>query len=125
MRDPGLAIIFDVGLNRRDYDRDRYVSMVAVPIKVGRETKPWGVVTVTTDRPNHFNLDVGNRVTTSEPARAVAAMAGLAIKALGERSNGGNSAGNAAPGRAASETRSDGPVENNDINQGTNENNGH
>jgi hypothetical protein len=44
---------------------------------------PWGVAVATTDQPHHFNVDPADGVSTSEPIRAIAAMAALAVKALG------------------------------------------
>jgi hypothetical protein len=73
--------MFDLRSLSRDYDRERYASMVAVPINVGTSAKPWGVAVVTSDQPNHFSSEPSYGVPTAEPIRAIAAMTALAVKA--------------------------------------------
>jgi len=63
----------------REYDEERYVSMVAVPVKVsGRET-PWGVIVATSDQANHFSTDTQPGFKNDEPVRALAAFIALAV----------------------------------------------
>lgn len=49
---------------------------------VGGGKIPWGVVIATSNREDHFNDEPVDGVATSEPVRAIAAMAALAAKAL-------------------------------------------
>lgn len=76
-----LGTVFSLATNERSYDIERYRSMVAIPIRVGSNTTPWGVAVVTTDRPGHFSVEASDGVPTSEPIRAIAAMAALAVRA--------------------------------------------
>lgn len=82
MSDPALGTAFQLKGNARDYDRQRYRSIVAVPIMVGSNKIPWGVAVATSDQPRHFYIEPADGVPTSEPVRAIAAMAALAVKAL-------------------------------------------
>ena len=79
-----LGTVFNLNANIRTYDMERYRSMVAIPIRVGADKVPWGVAVVTTDRPGHFDIEPADGVPTSEPIRAIAAMAALAICAVGQ-----------------------------------------
>ena len=65
--------MFDLKTLTREYDKVRYASMVAVPINVGTNPKPWGVAVVTSDRANHFSSEPSYGVATAEPIRAIAA----------------------------------------------------
>jgi hypothetical protein len=56
--------------------------MVAVPIIVGDKKIPWGVAAATSNRAYHFNIYPVDGVATAEPARAIAAMAALTVKAV-------------------------------------------
>jgi hypothetical protein len=64
-------------------DLARYRSMMAVPISVDGDPKPWGVVLVSCDEPYHFGAGDGGRVHTGlkpeEAVRTLAAVAALAI----------------------------------------------
>ena len=82
MSAPELGTVFNLNNNCRDYDAERYRSMVAVPIRVGANSVPWGVAVVTTDQPHHFSVQSSDGVPTCEPIRAIAAMAALAVKSL-------------------------------------------
>ncbi|HWM48666.1 MAG TPA: hypothetical protein VNR11_17315 [Xanthobacteraceae bacterium] len=81
MSSPDAVAMFNLGTMARDYDKERYASMVAVPITVGTSPRPWGVAIATCDRPNHFSPEPSYGVATTEPVRAIAAMAALAVKA--------------------------------------------
>lgn len=83
MAAPENDAIFRRGTYTRDYDALRYVSMVAAPITVGADPKPWGVAVVTSDRINHFTRGSSYGIATAEPIRAIAAMTALAVKAEG------------------------------------------
>lgn len=67
--------------NKRDYDTVRYRAIIGVPIKVGTEMKPWGVVIATSSDPGHFTPDHVSGVRTVEGPRALAGMVALAIQA--------------------------------------------
>jgi len=71
-----------MGAQSRSYDEQRYASMVAVPITVGKNPKPWGVAVVTSDRLGHFERGPSYGISTAEPIRAIAGMTALAVKAV-------------------------------------------
>lgn len=76
----GMRSVFGTSANEaRSYDAGRYRSMVAVPVNVAGEVKPWGVVTATTDNMGHFTPDGDVGVRPDEAARALASMVALAI----------------------------------------------
>lgn len=63
----------------RPYDAERYRSMVAVPIEVREDDKPWGVVTASNNRPRHFSHDASPGLKTDEGVRALAHMVALGV----------------------------------------------
>lgn len=67
--------------NPKPEDEERYRSIVGVPIKLGQEPKPWGVVIATTDNPEQFLPDEDDGVRAVEGARALAGMVALAVEA--------------------------------------------
>jgi multidrug transporter EmrE-like cation transporter len=81
MSSADTVAMLDLRTLSRDYDKERYASMVAVPITIGNAPKPWGVAVVTSDRRNHFLREPSYGVATTEPIRAIAAMTALAVKA--------------------------------------------
>jgi hypothetical protein len=82
---PALGTVFNLTTtNSRTYDPTRYRSMVAIPIRILSNPTPWGVAMVTTDKRGHFEVESSGGISTSEAARAIAAMAALAVKALGD-----------------------------------------
>jgi hypothetical protein len=78
---PELGTAFDLKEKARPYDRQRYQSMIAIPIMTG-STPPWGVVVATSSRPGHFSDKAVDGVSTSVPVRAIATMTALAVKSL-------------------------------------------
>lgn len=79
----GMKAVFGTNANkRREYDTDRYRSMVAVPIEVHGLDKPWGVVAATTDKPGHFSARERPGVKPDEGARALASMVALAVAVM-------------------------------------------
>ncbi len=56
-----------------------YRSIAAIPIRVGSNPEPWGVVVGTSNVPEHFNTEPG--VQTAEGLRALATMVSLAVQA--------------------------------------------
>ena len=60
-------------------DRDRYRSLIGVPVQVGAGTRPYGVVIVTSDQPEHFGSDEVEGVAPEEGARALAGVVALAV----------------------------------------------
>ncbi|CCE06457.1 hypothetical protein BRAS3843_1730026 [Bradyrhizobium sp. STM 3843] len=85
MSSPDVAPMFGLKTLGREYDKVRYASMVAVPISIGNNPKPWGVAVATSDQPDHFSPEPSRGVATTEPARAIAAMSALAAKAAEAR----------------------------------------
>lgn len=84
----GIRAVFGTAANEvRDYDDERYRSMVAVPIWVHGLPKPWGVVAATNDRVDHFSYRQAPGIKPDEGARALAAMLALGI-AIVRRNNG-------------------------------------
>lgn len=75
----GIGSLFNVAGQTRDYDQDRYRTTAAFPIRVDGMPKPWGVVVATNDRYDHFNLDEGPGLQTSEAVRLVSSMMALAV----------------------------------------------
>lgn len=41
----------------KDDDAIRYRSMIAIPVNVGKDDRPWGVVLASSDEPHHFLMD--------------------------------------------------------------------
>lgn len=74
----GVGSLFNIGKQQRPYDQSRYQSIIAVPINVGDDPHPWGVLTATSDTPSHFTLD-DDGLSYSEGARAMAKTIELAI----------------------------------------------
>ena len=79
LREEGMAAIFGPKNLTKRYDRERYVSMAAVPIMVTGQAKPWGVLNATSDREDHFSALRDPGFKSDEPLRALAAFIGLAI----------------------------------------------
>lgn len=80
LQDPSLKAVFGSSANeQKQGDASLYRAMAAVPILVAGETRPWGVVTATNDRPGHFSPESGIGIDASETVRAVAAMIELAV----------------------------------------------
>lgn len=76
----GISSVFGSAANEvRDYDTERYRSMVAVPILVGKDEEPWGVVAATNDQVAHFSATQGNGLSNSEGARTLANMVALGV----------------------------------------------
>ncbi len=79
----GLKAVFGTSANTtRDYDNERYRSMIAVPVKVDGIERPWGIVTATNDVIGHFSAETVPGVGNEEGARALAAMVALAVAML-------------------------------------------
>jgi hypothetical protein len=79
----GMRTVFGSAANeQRDYDVERYRSMVAVPIKVEGMDKPWGIVTSTTDQVGHFSQSNAKGVRTDEGVRILSGMVALAIAVI-------------------------------------------
>lgn len=68
----------------REEDRRRYRSMFAVPVLVGSDTRPWGVVLASCSDPNHFrspdnDTDEFGLLNNKEAVRAMADVVALAV----------------------------------------------
>lgn len=80
MSDAGMTSVFGLSTSlTRPYDADRYKSLAAVPIRVNRDEKAWGVVVATSDEVHHFDNDEEPGLRTVEAVRALAGMVALAI----------------------------------------------
>lgn len=70
----------------RELDYKRYRSLVAVPVNVGNDPKPWGVVLASSDQPNHFLVDGEHddlmASLRSEALRAFGGMVALAVAGI-------------------------------------------
>lgn len=81
--DTSAASLFSInGDILREEDRRRYRSMFAVPIQVGKEEQPWGVVIATCSDAEHFPSNDGDedaQLTNKEGVRALAHITALAL----------------------------------------------
>jgi hypothetical protein len=75
----GVQAVFGPRDATRQYDVERYASMVAVPIMVAGRERPWGVITATSDRIGHFHGQAEAGFKTDEPIRAVGSFIALAV----------------------------------------------
>lgn len=86
-QDSARAVFSAPGM-QRSYDDDRYRSIVAVPVLVEGNAKPWGVVVATNDREGHFNHDQKPGLKPEEAIRALANYAALAVAMVQSRERG-------------------------------------
>jgi len=76
----GVRSVFGSAANEvRQYDTERYRSMVAVPINVGKDAQPWGVIAATNDRVDHFTATATDGLSNHEGARSLAGMVALGV----------------------------------------------
>jgi len=85
LRAEGMQAVFGPRNLTREYDAERYVSMVAVPIKVVGFDRPWGVVVATSNKVNHFSTDNQPGFKNDEPVRALSAFIALAVAMMDAR----------------------------------------
>lgn len=76
----------------RKEDLNRYRSMFAVPILVGTDTRPWGVVLASCSDPGHFlspddDIDEFGALNNKEAVRAMAGVVALAVAACRPHTN--------------------------------------
>lgn len=77
---PEAGSVFAVdGETVKDLDRDRYRSLIGVPVHVGEDADPMGVVVVTSNQPEHFGAEEVDGVAPEEGARALAGIVALAV----------------------------------------------
>jgi hypothetical protein len=81
----GIRAVFQPDGLTRDYDDDRYRSIVAVPVHVEGNERPWGVVTATNDRPEHFNHLDQPGLKPEEAIRVLANYVALAVAVVQRR----------------------------------------
>ncbi|HEX8300721.1 GAF domain-containing protein [Sphingomonas sp.] len=86
LQSASLGSMFNLAAGARDYDDERYRSIVSVPVKVDGQDRPWGVVVATSDRVDHFTPDDETGLKTTEPVRSLAGMVALAA-AMCDRSH--------------------------------------
>lgn len=81
--------------DEKPYDTTRYRSIVAVPVKVSDEARPWGIVIGTSSVPLHFKLQDTERPANAQGAATLAAMVALAVAfaAAAKRPRGGPETG--------------------------------
>lgn len=79
MQAPEMRPILNTDGQERASDDDRYKSMVVMPVTVRGRKTPWGVVTATNDRSNHFSYTDQSGVKPEEPIRLLAEFMSLAI----------------------------------------------
>lgn len=79
MSEPSALALYNSGENLRDYDSERYRSMVVVPILVQGLDRPWGVVAATSSYVGHFNNEDEDGLKPIEAIRALANYAALAV----------------------------------------------
>lgn len=80
LQTPGLRAVFGSAANvAKTDDALRYRSMAAVPILVDGADHPWGVISATNDKVDHFAPEQSFGIQAVEVVRALAAMAALAI----------------------------------------------
>jgi hypothetical protein len=96
LTNPTARSIFDSPDLHKNYDDDRYLSIVAVPIMVQGDTHPWGIVASTNDLPAHFNHLDEDGIKNEEAIRALAHYAALAV-AIARRRQGGPGAASPVP----------------------------
>lgn len=78
--DPAIGTAFRLEkAMMKDEDRTRYRSLFAVPVSVGADPKPWGVVLATSDEENHFGTGYYKGVAPEESVRALAGIVALAV----------------------------------------------
>jgi hypothetical protein len=75
----GMQAVFGPRGQSKDSDSERYISMVAVPIVVAGNDRPWGVLAATSDQAEHFCAEGAPGFKTDEPIRTAAAFFELAI----------------------------------------------
>ena len=77
--DPSVASVFGLnGASASSTDKDRYRSLLAVPVRVGNESPPWGVVCASSNRPEHFQTfdPVDEDAPAAQRVEALRALAG-------------------------------------------------
>lgn len=88
MQAPEMKALIESGTVANASDDDRYRSMVAFPVMVPGEAQPWGVVSATNDRADHFNHDDQVGLKSDEPIRMLADFLGIALSVRPDRSCG-------------------------------------
>lgn len=85
--DPAVGTVFKLDeAQMKPEDREKYKSVVAVPITVGNDAAPWGVVLATSDTPDYFGSIEYVGVPPEEAVRALAGVVAVAVAVC--RSNG-------------------------------------
>ncbi len=83
MLDPVARPLYNLDTgDARDDDYVRYRSMIAIPVNVGNDDRPWGVVLASSDQPRHFLTDGADDDDVEAPLRAEAIRAFGGLVAL-------------------------------------------
>ncbi|KQZ26578.1 hypothetical protein ASD50_04020 [Mesorhizobium sp. Root552] len=77
--DTSVRAVFAMGSQAKPEDGERYKSFAAVPILVGSDDTPWGVVIATNDQDGHFVPNGRTGVQNAEIVRAFAGMVALGV----------------------------------------------
>ena len=78
--DPATGSAFRLDKNTmKEQDRERYKSLFAVPVQVGGDEDPWGVVMATSNVSQHFGKKEQHGVAPEEAVRALAGIVALAV----------------------------------------------
>jgi hypothetical protein len=102
MQAPGLAAVFNLGEYAKSYDQDRYRSLAAIPVRVDKQEKPWGIVIATNDQYDHFTSDEeSGPAEATEPVKALAGMVALAVVVCEQRDMVGRAEAEPRPSAAA------------------------
>lgn len=93
--DPAVGTVFRLEKAlKKEEDGERYKSMFAVPVQVGPDVEPWGVVIATSNVPYHFGKNDHQGVEPEEAVRALSGVVALAVSVC--RQNHQNNEGRAA-----------------------------
>jgi len=87
VRASGVGSLYGAHL-QKPADDERYVSIAAVPVLIGSNPAPWGIVCATSDRAGRFDtIATRTGVQTVEALRALAGMVALAVSATSRPAN--------------------------------------
>jgi len=83
MHAKGIGSLYAVPGRVRPYDADRYRSIAVVPVMVGKNKTPWGVVIGTSSAPSHFSFEEDDGIEPIEGLRTLAGMVALVVALCG------------------------------------------
>ncbi len=78
--DPAVGTVFRLEKAlKKEEDGERYKSLFAVPVQVGSDEEPWGVVMATSNVPFHFGKNDHQGVEPEEAVRSLAGIVALVV----------------------------------------------